>query len=379
MNNELKIYNELLQDIKIRIRQGQTKAMQSANAEMLATYWDIGKIIHHQQQLKGWGAGVIPKLALDLKNELADIKGYSERNLYFMVQFYKEYSSDHLIMKPPVSKLETNEIKDQLINENHNPAIVKLSVSEIEKNGNYILISKISWAHHIILTQKIKNLPIRYWYMQKIATENWSRDTLVAQIKNNAHQRQGALTHNFENTMSAAQATKAQHTFKDPYIFDFLTLSTEFTENELELQLVKHVQQFLLELGAGFAFVGRQYKISISDKDFYIDLLFYHLTMRCFVVVELKNGDFMPEYAGKINFYCSAIDDQLKHPTDAPTIGLILCKGKDKLFAEYALRDIHKPIGISQYELTQMLPENLKTSLPSIEEIENEFLTPKTT
>ena len=379
MNNELKIYNELLQDIKIRIRQGQTKAMQSANAEMLATYWDIGKIIHHQQQLKGWGAGVIPKLALNLKNELADIKGYSERNLYFMVQFYKEYSSDHLIMKPPVSKLETNEIKDQLINENHNPAIVKLSVSEIEKNGNYILISKISWAHHIILTQKIKNLPIRYWYMQKIATENWSRDTLVAQIKNNAHQRQGALTHNFENTMSAAQATKAQHTFKDPYIFDFLTLSTEFTENELELQLVKHVQQFLLELGAGFAFVGRQYKISISDKDFYIDLLFYHLTMRCFVVVELKNGDFMPEYAGKINFYCSAIDDQLKHPTDAPTIGLILCKGKDKLFAEYALRDIHKPIGISQYELTQMLPENLKTSLPSIEDIENEFLTPKTT
>ena len=379
MNNELKIYNELLQDIKIRIRQGQTKAMQSANAEMLATYWDIGKIIHHQQQLKGWGAGVIPKLALNLKNELADIKGYSERNLYFMVQFYKEYSSDHLIMKPPVSKLETNEIKDQLINENHNPAIVKLSVSEIEKNENYILISKISWAHHIILTQKIKNLPIRYWYMQKIATENWSRDTLVAQIKNNAHQRQGALTHNFENTMSAAQATKAQHTFKDPYIFDFLTLSTEFTENELELQLVKHVQQFLLELGAGFAFVGRQYKISISDKDFYIDLLFYHLTMRCFVVVELKNGDFMPEYAGKINFYCSAIDDQLKHPTDAPTIGLILCIGKDKLFAEYALRDIHKPIGISQYELTQMLPENLKTSLPSIEDIENEFLTPKTT
>lgn len=235
------------------------------------------------------------------------------------------------------------------------------------------MITLIGWTQHTILLQKIKDLPIRYWYMQQILENGWSRDTLVAQIKSKVHERQGALVHNFDNTLTNSHSLWAKQTFKDPYIFDFITLTTEFSERELELELVKHVEKFLLELGAGFAFVGRQYKLEISDKDFQLDLLFYHLKMRCFVVIDLKKGDFMPEYAGKMNFYCSAVDDLLKHETDKPTIGLILCKGKDKIFAEYALRDLNKPIGVSEYELTQLLPDDLKSSLPSIEDIEKEF------
>jgi predicted nuclease of restriction endonuclease-like (RecB) superfamily len=272
MSTEFEIYKALLQDIKLRIRQGQIKALQSANAEMLGTYWDIGKMIHEQQQLKGWGSGVIPKLAAGLKNELADEKGYSERNLYFMVQFYKEYATVPLIVKLPVSQLEN---KVQGIDNQSIESNVKPAVSEMKQDESYKLIVNTSWAHHIVLFQKIKDLPTRYWYMQQIVTHGWSRDTLVAQIKSNAHQRQGALAHNFTATLPANQALLATQTFKDPYLFDFVTLATQYTENELELELVKHVQQFLIELGAGFAFVGRQYKIEVSDKDFYIDLLFY--------------------------------------------------------------------------------------------------------
>jgi predicted nuclease of restriction endonuclease-like (RecB) superfamily len=390
MNNEIEIYKGLLTNIKNRVRQGQLKVNLAANAEMLATYWDIGRMIHNQQQQKGWGKGVIPKLAIDLKNELAEVKGFSERNIQFMIQFYIQYS-DFSIWQLPVAKLETDSIRQlpvaELENDTNtklpvsqldNAAITKLSVSQLETTDQQ-LITKIGWAHHIILIQKIKDLPIRYWYMQQILEQGWSRDTLVAQIKNKIHERQGALVHNFDNTLTNAHSLWAKQTFKDPYIFDFITLATEFSERELELELVKHVEKFLLELGAGFAFVGRQYKLEVSDKDFELDLLFYHLKMRCFVVIDLKKGDFLPEYAGKMNFYCSAVDDILKHETDKPTIGLILCKGKNKIFAEYALRDLNKPIGVSEYELTQLLPDNLKSSLPSIEDIEKEFFEPNNT
>ena len=387
MNNEIEIYKGLLTNIKNRVRQGQLKVNLAANAEMLATYWDIGRMIHFQQQQKGWGKGVIPKLAIDLKNELAEVRGFSERNLKFMVQFYAEYSNFSILQLPvakieadpirqlPVSHLENDTISPLPVSELESQSIGKLPVSQLE-TANQQLITKIGWAHHIILIQKIKDLPIRYWYMQQILEQGWSRDTLVAQIKSKIHERQGALVHNFDNTLTNAHSLWAKQTFKDPYIFDFITLATEFSERELELELVKHVEKFLLELGAGFAFVGRQYKLEVSDKDFQLDLLFYHLKMRCFVVIDLKKGDFLPEYAGKMNFYCSAVDDLLKHETDKPTIGLILCKGKDKIFAEYALRDLNKPIGVSEYELTQMLPDNLKSSLPSIEDIEKEFFEP---
>ncbi len=359
MKPEMELYKKLLVDIKNRVYRGQMKVNMSANSELLATYWDIGKMIHLRQQQQGWGKGVIPRLAADLKNELSEIKGFSERNILNMLTFFKVYSD------LPFSALPSSQLD--------NDSISQLSVAKLE-NADFQLITKTNWAHHIILIQKIDDLPTRFWYLHQIWEQGWTRDTLIAQIKSKLHEIQGALAHNFNKTLPKLTADIARETFKDPYIFDFLTMSTTFSERELELELVKHVEKFLLELGAGFAFVGKQYKIEISDRDFYLDLLFYHLKMRCFVVIDLKKGDFLPEYAGKMNFYCSAVDDLVKHETDKPTIGLILCKGKDKIFAEYALRDLNKPIGVSEYELTQILPDNLKSSLPSIEDIENEFL-----
>jgi predicted nuclease of restriction endonuclease-like (RecB) superfamily len=341
----LVLYGNLLRDIKTRIRQAQTKAMLSANAEMIAMYWDVGRMICERQQDEGWGTGVIPRLAKDIQNELPELKGFSERNIKFMVQFYKEYKAGIAIGKQPVSQFENMKR----------------------------FVSQIPWGHNILLMQRIKEPSVRFWYMEQTIQNGWSRDTLGLMIKSGAHKRQGKAVTNFKLTLPDPQSDLARQSLKDPYIFDFLTLTEPFNERELETELIKHLEKFLLELGTGFAFVGRQYRLAISDKDFYIDLLFYHLKLRCFIVIELKKGDFKPEYAGKMNFYCSAVDDLLKHPTDQPTIGLILCQTKDKILAEYALRDVHKPIGISEYELTRALPENLKSSLPSIEEIEAEL------
>jgi predicted nuclease of restriction endonuclease-like (RecB) superfamily len=387
MSSELNIYSDLLVGIKNRVRQGQIKAYIAVNTELLATYWDIGKMIHERQQEEGWGKGVIPRLAIDLKNELSEVKGFSERNILRMLTFYKEYP-EISISPLPVSELENKDtsivqLPDAKL-ETADKSITKLPVSQLDNNTNSIvqppvaqleiidiqLFNKVSWSHHIILMQKVKDLPTRYWYMQQVVEQGWSRDTLVAQIKSNVHERQGTLVHNFDATLTDIHSQWAKSVFKDPYIFDFTTLATEFSERELEVELTKNVEKFLVELGAGFAFVGRQYKLEISDKDVYLDLLFYHLKTRCFIVIDLKKGDFLPEYAGKMNFYCSAVDDLLKHETDQPTVGLILCQGKDKVFAEYTLRGMTKPIGISDYELTRILPEHYKGSLPSVEEIE---------
>lgn len=379
MNTELKYYNHLLTDIKMRVRQGQLRASLSANAEMLSAYWDIGRMIQQRQELEGWGKGVIPRLAIDLKNEFSEMKGFSVRNIQFMIQFYFEYaglglntklSVSHLMPKSSISILQPSVAK---LSESSN-SNMKPSVSQIEISDNQLdTLLLTPWSHHIILIQKVKDLPIRFWYMQQININGWSKEALIDKIKSKLHNRQGTAVTNFDNTLPPLQSAFAKQILKDPYVFDFTTLAVSFSERELELELVKHIQKFLIELGAGFAFVGRQYKLEVSDRDFYIDLLFYHLKMRCFVVVELKKGEFIPEYAGKMNFYCSAIDDKLKHPTDQPTIGLILCQGKDKLFAEYSLKDINKPIGISDYDLTRSLPENFKGSLPSVEEIEAEL------
>jgi predicted nuclease of restriction endonuclease-like (RecB) superfamily len=337
---ELTLYHALLDDIKSRIRKAQTKAIFAANAEMISMYSDIGMMIQQRQQKEGWSAGVIPKLAKDLKNDLPEMKGFSERNLGYMLRFSKEYS----ILQQAVAKLDYKQ-----------------------------LLLSIPWGHNIILIEKIKDLEARFWYMQQTLENDWGRDTLVSMIKSKVYERSGKAITNFDIHLAHSQSELAKQTLKDPYIFDFMTLSEPFAERELEVELVKHIEKFLLELGAGFAFVGRQYHIEVDEQDFYIDLLFYHIKMRCFVVIDLKKGDFKPEYAGKMNFYCSAIDDLLKHPTDQPTIGLILCENKKKVIAEYTLRDTNKPIGISEYELTRALPDNLKPSLPSIEEIENEF------
>lgn len=377
----LHLYTELLAGIKMRIRQGQYRVSATANAELLKTYWDIGRMIHERQLQEGWGANIIEKIADDLRNEISEIKGFSARNLKQMIQFFREYPTMLPIVQPPVAQLENAAVSD-----NDDDETIELNIEldgRIIMNNNTIQFVddfdvpesfyKVNWSQHIILIQKVKELKTRYWYMQKSVEGGWTKDALVDMIKSNLHERQGALVNNFASTMTSEQHSLANEIFKDPYIFDFMTLSAPFTERELELEMVKNVEKFLVELGAGFAFVGRQYKLVVSDRDFYLDLLFYHLKMRCFVVIELKKGEFKPEFAGKMNFYCSAVDDLLKHHTDQPTVGLILCQEKDRVFAEYSLKDIHKPIGISDYELTRLLPDKFKGSLPSIEEIEIEL------
>ena len=344
------LYGNLLSGIETRIRQAQVKATLSANAEMIAMYWDVGRMIYERQQHEGWGTGVIPRLAKDIRNELPKVKGFSERNIGYMIRFAREYG-DPVILQQAVAKLPVNE---------HSVIVQRL-------------VAQIPWGHNILLMERVKDLSSRFWYMEQTIQNGWSRDTLGLMIKSSAHLRQGKAVSNFSLTLPDPQSDLARQSLKDPYIFDFLTLTEPFNEREMETELIKHLEKFLLELGAGFSFVGRQYQLTISDKDFYIDLLFYHLKLRCFIVIELKKGDFKPEYAGKMNFYCSAVDDLLKHQTDQPTIGLVLCQTKDRILAEYALRDVHKPIGISEYELTRSLPDNLKSSLPSIEEIEAEL------
>jgi predicted nuclease of restriction endonuclease-like (RecB) superfamily len=352
---EVTTYISLFSEIKVRIRKAQVKATLAANAQMIAMYWDIGKMISERQNTEGWSARIVSKLSTDLKSELPELKGFSERNLGYMLRFANEYS----ILQQPVAKLQDNE-----------NSILPQPVAKLEKEQ---LLLSIPWGHNLLLIEKIKDVETRFWYMKQVVKNGWSRDVLRAMIKSNAFERKGSTINNFDNRLTDLQSELVKQTLKDPYIFDFLTLSKPFVERELETELIKHIEKFLLELGTGFAFVGRQYHIEIGDKDFHIDLLFYHLKMRCFVVIDLKKGDFKPEYAGKMNFYCSVIDDILKHKNDEPTIGLILCENKNKIIAEYALRNNNKPIGVSEYEFTRALPENLKSSLPSIEEIENEL------
>ncbi len=366
-------YISLISEIKIRIREAQVKATLAANAQMITMYWDIGNLILNRQANEGWGTNVIQKLSIDIRKDIPEIKGFSERNLKYMLLFAKEYAivqqavallqhidnQENTIVQQPVALLE--------INEN---TIMQQPVANLE---NIQLLLSIPWGHNILLIEKIKNIDTRFWYMQQTVENGWSREVLGAMIKTNSFERKGSLTNNFELRLPNLQSELVKQTLKDPYIFDFLTIGEQFTERELETELVKHIQKFLLELGTGFAFVGRQYPLEVGDQDFSIDLLFYHLKMRCFVVIDLKKGNFKPEYAGKMNFYCSVIDDKLKHKNDEPTIGLILCENKNKIIAEYALKNNTQPIGVSEYEFTKSLPDNLKSSLPSIEDIENEL------
>jgi predicted nuclease of restriction endonuclease-like (RecB) superfamily len=356
-NTGILLYANLLVDIKNRILQAQVKATLSANAEMIMMYWDVGRMVHQRQQQQGWSAAIIPNLSRDLRNELPEVKGFSERNLGRMLAFYRNYQDIDQFLPQPVAKNGSSEFLPQ--------SVAKLPAADI--------IKSIPWGHHALLMQKIKDKSLRFWYMDQILQNGWSRNTLGLMIESEIHERQGNCTTNFTLTLPDLQSDLARQSLKDPYIFDFLTLSEPFSERELETELIKYLEKFLLELGTGFSFVGRQYHLTISNKDFYIDLLFYHLKLRSFIVIELKKGDFKPEYAGKMNFYCSAVDDLLKHSTDNATIGMILCQTKDRILAEYALGDINKPIGISEYELTRALPENLKSSLPSIEELETEL------
>lgn len=366
-------YQDLLKDIKGRIRQAQIKAVLSANAEMLMLYWDIGRMIDERQNSEGWGSGVIPRLAKDIKNELTDIKGFSERNLKRMLAFYREYPN--LLSFVTLSADTSNPVRDMIMPTplaqlpGTTEPIVPTALAQLD-NDLSINVLQTSWASNILLMEKIKDSSARCWYMRQMRSSDWTYNVLGDMIRAGAYERQGKATTNFAINLPAPQSDLAAEMLKDPYIFDFLTLEEPFHENELEAGLVQHLEKFLMELGAGFSFVGRQYHIEVGEHDFYIDLLFYHLKLRAFVVIELKKGAFKPDYAGKLNFYCSVVDDVLRHEQDNPTIGLILCQTKDKVLAEYALRGIQKPIGVSEYDLTRALPDELKSSLPSISEVE---------
>ena len=355
---EFKNYASFLKEIKNRIQRAQVKANFAVNRELILLYWNVGKMVYKIQKSVGWGKGIIPRLAKDIKNDFPEIKGFSERNIGRMKTFYKEYTflQEAVVQNPNGDNTGSN---------------LPQPVAKLDKI--FKIVTELPWGHNFILIEKIKDRQKRLWYMEQCLKNGWSRNILDLHIKSGLYERKGKAITNFDYTLPPIQSDMAQQTLKDPYIFDFLTLDTDFRERELEVELVKHLEKFLIELGVGFAFVGRQYHIQVGDSDFYIDLLFYHVKLRCYVVIELKKGSFKPEYAGKLNLYLNAADDQLRHNDDKPTIGLILCQDKNKIVAEYALRGLDKAIGVSEYQLTQTLPDELKSSLPTIEEIEREF------
>ncbi len=329
-------YDAVLAEIKSRIQTERIRVALSANSAMVLLYWDVGTGILAQQKQEGWGAKVIDRLSFDLKSSFPDMGGLSPRNLKYMRKFAESWTDRELVQRT---------------------------------------VAQIPWRTNLALLDKLKGCDERLWYAHKTIENGWSRDILVMQIETQLHLRQGNAATNFELTLPPAESDMATQIFKDPYLFDFLGTADPRNEREVEQGLVDHIQRFLQELGAGFAFVGRQMLLEVGGQDFYIDLLFYHLTLRRFVVIDLKNTIFDPGFAGKMNFYLSAVDDLLKHDDDNPSIGLLLCKNQNKTVVEYALRDIQAPIGVAEWKtsLVEELPDDLKGSLPSIKEIEAEL------
>jgi predicted nuclease of restriction endonuclease-like (RecB) superfamily len=336
MSKLTKTYAEFLDGLKNKIASARYQAARTVNQELILLYWDIGKSILDKQEQEGWGKKVIQQISKDLAQAFPEMKGFSERNLKYMRRFNGLWP-------------------DQLIVQQ--------------------LVAQLPWGHNTVLMDRLSNDLDRQWYAQKSIENGWSRNVLVMQIESDLKGRsvEAEKTHNFAQTLPAPQSDLAHNTLKDPYIFDFLSIGQEAHEREIEKSLVDHIQKFLLELGAGFAYIGRQVHLEVDGDDYYLDMLLYHTRLHCYVVIELKAGNFKPEYTGKLNFYLSAVDAQLRSPEDKPTIGILLCKTKKKVTAEYALKDIAKPMGISEYRLGDAIPEKIKTALPSIEELEEEL------
>lgn len=362
-DNNYKIW---LTEIKHKVRSSQLKAAIAVNSALIEFYWELGKMISEKLQESNWGDKILEQVSKDLMAEFPDMKGFSASNLKTCKLFYNYL----LIGSQPVNQLtyDTNKLSSQPANQ-----IINSISPQAGDEISLILFAKIPWGHIKVIITKIKNQKEALFYVQKTIENNWSRNVLELQIKSDLYNRQGKAVSNFKYTLPEPLSDLAQQTLKDPYVFDFITLTEGYKEKDIEKQLVQHITQFLLELGKGFAFVGKQYHLEVANKDYYIDLLFYHIKLKCYVVIELKNTEFMPEYTGKLNFYLSAVDSQIKETNDNPTIGLLLCKNKNNIEVEFALRDINKPIGISEINFTEILPDNLKSSLPTIEEIENEF------
>lgn len=332
-------YATLVREFKARISQARLRTVLAANSALVILYWDLGRMILSRQAREGWGAKVIDRLSADLQEAFPEMQGFSSRNLLFMRSFAESCPDAKLVKQ---------------------------------------LVSQLPWGHVIRLIQRVKEPTIREWYIRKTVEHGWSRNILEMQVDSRAHARHGKAQTNFKNTLPPVDSDMAAQVFKDPYLFDFLGTADPRREREVEQALVDHIQRFLLELGSGFAFVGRQVHLEVADQDFYVDLLFYHLKLRCYVVLELKAGPFSAAFVGQMNLYLSAVDDLLRHEDDKPTIGLLLCRSKNKVIVEYALRGLRKPLGVAQWEtqLVNHLPEELMGDLPTVEDFEAE-LAPK--
>ncbi len=329
-------YGSMLTEIKERVRQARLRTVLAANASMVISYWEVGRVILARQQAEGWGAKVIDRLSNDLREAFPDMQGLSPRNLKYMRAFAAAWPEEAIVQR---------------------------------------VVAQLPWKQNIALLDKLKTPGERLWYAQKAAQEGWSQPVLCLQIEGRLHERDGKAQNNFALTLPPADSDLAAQIFKDPYLFDFVGTGDPRREREVEQALVDHIQKFLLELGTGFAFVGRQVHLEVGGEDFYLDLLFYHMRLRRYVVVELKNREFQAGDAGQMNLYLSAADDLLRHPDDQPAIGLLLCKGRNKLVVEYALRGIAKPIGVAAWktQLVDSLPPDLQSSLPTVAQIEAEL------
>ncbi len=323
-------YLKIADVIKNEIKTSQYKAVASVNRELITLYYNIGRIINDH---KSWGNKFIDNLASDIKLEFPEATGYSVRNLKYMAKFAAAYTNAEFVQQA---------------------------------------VAQIPWGHITVLLDKISDNTVRNWYIREIIENGWTRNVLIHQIESGLYERQAVAEKiaNFENRLPSPQSELAIQTMKDPYIFDFIPFKEDMIERDIEQALVKDITKLLLELGTGFAFLGNQYHINVGGDDYYIDLLFYNINLRCYVVIELKTGEFKPEYAGKLNFYLSAVDSILKKESDNPSIGLILCKSKNDIVAEYSLRDMSKPMGVSEYRITSDLPDDLIKQLPSVEDIQ---------
>lgn len=371
MSKEIAIktqYNELLVQLKQQIRSVQAKAALAVNTSLINLYWNTGKMIAENQALFEGRNNYVAQLEKDLKAEFPNIKGFSRSNLFYMRKFYQFYSGEISVQQlAGLNENNTTEISvQQLVAPNPENSVQQVV-------GLTMDLFSVPWGHHVVIINKIKHLPEAHFYLQQTIENNWSRAILTLQIEQNLFARQGKAITNFNQTLPEQQALMATQILKDPYNFGFLTLEPKMQELDIERQLTQHITKFLLELGKGFAFIGRQYPLQVGDKDYRLDLLFYHIRLRCFVVVDLKVVEFQPEFAGKMNFYLSVVDEQIKTADDQPTIGIILCKNKNKLEVEYALKGMSQPIGVSEFEVTQALPAELKSNLPTVEEFENEL------
>lgn len=370
-------YSNWIVSLKSSIKQRQIKAAIAVNSNLIMMYWDLGKQIVERQENAKWGSGFINQLSKDLKSEFPDIKGFSRSNIFAIKKFYLFYRT-HFSIQDVDFQLENKEKSEVVLEREIVHQVGGQITNELihqlggQFEEEFLKCFLIPWRHNITIIEKVKNPTEAVFYLNQTITNSWSRSVLEYQIETNLFSRQGNTINNFKNTLPAIQGDLARELLKDPYNFEFITLSTQAKEKDLEQKLIQHISQFLLELGKGFAYLGRQFQLKVGSKDYRTDLLFYHTKLKCYIVIELKLKEFEPEFIGKLNFYITAINELVKDEMDSPTIGILLCKTKDNFEVEFALRDINKPIGVSEFNYTQ-LPENIRESIPSLEEFENEL------